>query len=705
MYSDINQIPVTDIKGISTEREKLFATIDVHTVGELLSYYPRTYQNRGNIKSVFEAADGETVSMILEIMTPLMSARIKAGKNKRMQTIQHVMASDESGNVKVVFFNREFLKNTFSPGKKFRFYGIISKKGKVAEMISPDFDLCYKNAELPSFVPVYPLSSGLTQKLIGSCTGYCLEKYEHLIKETLPEDVISRNGLCSLKEALKGIHYPKSTDENESAKKRLAFEEMYFFFLKTMRLGSKAVEGKSYKIRYPDMKAFTSVLPYALTSAQKHAIHDILKDISGTNKPEMRVFSKADEYISPSRRLIQGDVGCGKTMVACAAIYACAKSGYQSALMAPTGILATQHYEELSKYLGKFGIKCVLLTGGMKVTEKRKTISMIASGEATVVIGTHALIEKNIVFRKLALAITDEQHRFGVMQRKALEKQTQNSYIKPHVVVMSATPIPRTLALIMYCDLNVSIIDKMPVGRKPVETHAVSENKRKRVYKFISDFVESGKQAYIVCPLAENDEEAEQTARLELKNAKEYCAHLENTVLGKYRIEYIHGKMKQAEKDEIMERFSNGEIDILVSTTVIEVGVNVPNSCVMLIENCERFGLSQIHQLRGRVGRGSHKSYCILMSHLMEKASSESDFRKRIDTVCKTSNGFEIAEKDLELRGPGEFFGKRQSGEFRFRIASLVSDMDLVKCAKIEASDTFEKEKQNNMERIVPLDL
>ena len=705
MYRSINEIPITDIKGISTAREKLFAAIDVHTVGDLMSYYPRAYQNRGNVKSVFEALDGETVSLVLEVMTPLMSARIKAVKNKRMQTVQHIMASDESGNVKIVFFNREFLKNTFSPGKKFRFYGIISKKGKVAEMISPDFDLCYENITLPALVPVYPLTSGLTQKLIGSCTGYCLEKYGSLIAETLPQNVISENGLCSLKDALKGIHYPENEEENEKAKKRLAFEEMYFFFLKTMRLGNKAYEGKSFRIRYPDMKAFTSVLPYALTSAQKYAIQDILIDISGTNKPEMNVPSSNEEYLSPSRRLIQGDVGCGKTMVACAAIYACAKSGYQAALMAPTGILANQHYDELSRYLGKFGIKCVLLTGGMKASEKRKTVSMIASGEADVVIGTHALIEENIVFKKLALAITDEQHRFGVMQRKALEKNADKADIKPHVVVMSATPIPRTLAMIMYCDLDVSIIDKMPVGRKPVETHAVSESKRGRVFKFISDFVESGKQAFIVCPLSEIDYDAEQTAKLELKNAKQYCESLENTVLGKYRTEYIHGKMKQSEKDGIMERFANGEIDILVSTTVIEVGVNVPNSCVMLIENCERFGLSQIHQLRGRVGRGSDKAYCILMSPLMDKASPESDFKKRIDTVCKTTNGFEIAEKDLELRGPGEFFGKRQSGEFRFRIASLVSDMELVNIAKKEATKTFEKEKENFHERIIPLDL
>ena len=692
---DLNYIPVTDIKGISSAREKLFASLDIRTVDDLLNYYPRSYQNRGTVKDVFECADGELVSVILEVITPLMSARVKASAGKRMQTVQHIMASDLTGNVKVVFFNREFLKNTFTPGKKFRFYGIVNKSGKVVQMISPEFEPYYSNVALPPFVPVYSLTAGLTQKLIGACVGYCLDKYRELIKETLPEDVIPRHNLCSRFTALKHIHYPENSEKLEAARRRLAFEELYTFFLKTMRLGNKETTGKAYRIAYPDMKAFTSRLPYTLTSAQKHAIHDILMDISGTDKPES--FSAGNEFIAPSRRLVQGDVGCGKTMVACAVIYAAAKSGYQSAFMAPTGILARQHYEELSVFLANFGIKCVLLTGGMRVTEKRKVIELIASGEADVVIGTHALIEENIVFKKLAMVVTDEQHRFGVMQRRALEGKASFDEAKPHVVVMSATPIPRTLAMIMYCDLDVSIIDKMPAGRIPVETYAVGESKRSRVYKFISDLVSAGKQAYIVCPLAENNEDEEITSKMELKSAREYCEFLKSTELGKYRVAYIHGKMKQAEKDDIMQRFADGDIDILVSTTVIEVGVNVPNSCVMLVENCERFGLSQLHQLRGRVGRGNDKAYCILMSPLTEKAKSDSDFKKRIDTICKSNSGFTVAEKDLELRGPGEFFGKRQSGEFRFRIANIVSDMELVNAAKLEASKIFTTETENKI--------
>jgi len=705
MTNDISLIPITDIKGISEVREKLFGSVGIKTVGDLLSYYPRAYQDRSDVKDVFEAADGETVSLILEVMTPLMSKRVKS-MSKRIQTVQHIMAADKSGNVKIVFFNREFLDKTFAPGKKFRFYGTISKNGKVPEMVSPDFEPWYPNLKLPPFIPLYSLTAGLSQKLVSTCVGYSLNIYKSQIKETLPKELLMRNGLCSYAKALRGIHYPNNSNELEEAKRRLAFEELYTFFLKTMRLGNKDYTGKSYRVSYPDMKAFTAELPYVLTTAQKYAIHDILKDMSGTDKPEL--FRKnADEFIAPSRRLVQGDVGCGKTMVACAAIYAAAKSGYQAALMAPTGILAKQHYEELSRFLGKFGIKCVLITGGMRVTEKRAAIVAAASGDADVVIGTHALIEDEISFNKLALVVTDEQHRFGVMQRKALEGKSSFSEAKPHVVVMSATPIPRTLAMIMYCDLDISIIDKLPSGRKPVETYAVSENKRKRMYNFVYNLVESGKQAYVVCPLAESNNEEELSAKQELKAAKQYCESLKKTVLGKFRIEYIHGKMKQSEKDEIMQRFADGAIDILVSTTVIEVGVNVPNSCVMLIENCERFGLSQLHQLRGRVGRGSDKAYCILMSPLIDKARPDSDFRKRIDTICKSNSGFVIAEKDLELRGPGEFFGIRQSGEFRFQIANIAADMDIVNAAKKEATDAYESENNANIsvEKTASLDL
>ena len=692
---NIFNIPLSSIKGISTAREKLFKKLDITTVGELLHYYPRTYENRGSIREIMDVADGECVSLILEIVSPMMSARIKSQSSGRALTVQHVVAADSTGSVKITFFNREFLKNTLITGKKFRFYGVLTRKPRGITMSSPSFEPFVNGEELPAYVPVYPLTTGITQKLISACVKYSLEKFSGYINETLSDDILKKYGFMPYRQALKEIHFPTDTETLEKARRRFAFEELFEFYVKTIKLGSKDRNGSAYRIKYPDMKAFTEKLPYTLTLAQKHAIHDILKDISHTDKPEL-INSISEKYVKPARRLVQGDVGSGKTIVACAAIYAAAKSGYQSALMAPTGILARQHYEEIGRLLSKFGIKCVLLTGGMKVTEKRKVLTDIVSGEADVVIGTHALIEDDVVFNKLALAITDEQHRFGVMQRRALEGKSIAENIKPHVVVMSATPIPRTLAMIMYCDLDISIIDQMPKGRKPVETYSVGEDKRSRVYNFIADFITAGRQAYIVCPLAELDEDADINGDIELKSAKEYCASLSKTPLSGVRVEYIHGKMKQVQKDEIMTRFADGEIDVLVSTTVIEVGVNVPNACVMLIENAERFGLSQLHQLRGRVGRGTDKAYCILMSPLVGKTSENTDFVKRINVICKNNSGFIIAEKDLELRGPGEFFGRRQSGEFRFLVANISADMDLVRIAKSEA-DEFVAKNNNKL--------
>lgn len=689
LAENIGSIPITEIKGISTVRQKSFASMGIFTVADLLGYYPRTYQNRGAVKEVFETADGECVSLVLEIAAPMHSARIKSKHGGRMMTVQHITACDLTGSVKITFFNREFLKNTFTVGRKFRFYGVLSRKNASAEMMSPEFEPYSSDAELPPFVPVYPLIAGVTQKLVSSSVGYALERYGNSITETLDGDIIKKNGLCPRRTALAGIHFPKDAESLEKARRRLAFEELYDFFLKTTLLGRKETAGKAFRIRYPDMKAFLSVLPFSLTSAQKHAIHDVLKDISGTDTPELSADG-VTEYIAPSRRLIQGDVGCGKTIAAAAVIYAAARSGFQSALMVPTGILAKQHYEELSALLENFGIRCVLLTGGMKASEKRTALELIESGKADVAVGTHAVIQDNVAFSKLALVITDEQHRFGVAQRKALEDKGTLG-IKPHVVVMSATPIPRTLAMIMYCDLDISIIDQMPSGRKPVDTFSVGEDKRERVYKFIADLIKQGRQAYIVCPLAEPDDETDEIPSPELKNAKDYRSSLKKTVLSEFSAEYIHGKMKPGEKEEIMARFADGKTDILVSTTVIEVGVNVPNAAVMLIENAERFGLSQIHQLRGRVGRGSAKAYCILMSPMCGKSGADSDYSKRMKTVCESPSGFVIAEKDLELRGPGEFFGKRQSGEFRFSIADTSSDMELVKAAKEAAALAIER--------------
>lgn len=696
---NIKEISIVEIKGISVTRQNLFAKLGIYSIADLLYYFPKAYENRGNTKNIIECTDGEKVSLVLEISAPLKSARIKSNSTGKMITVQHVVGFDETGSVKITFFNREFLKNTFTKGKKFRFYGSLVRTKSGIVLNSPEFELYTENQALPDFVPVYPLTAGVNHKLISTCVKYALEHFKDDICETLEKRIVDENGFMEKIEALCQIHFPESNVKLEQARKRLAFDELYEFYIKTKQLGKKSRTGKAYRIRYPDMKTFVAGLPFSLTNAQKRVIHDILKDMSLTDKPEPNFRSKRPEYVTPSRRLVQGDVGSGKTIVACAAIYAAAKSGYQAALMAPTGILAKQHYNEMTKTLSRYGIRCVLLTGDMRVTEKRKAIVEIANGTADVVIGTHALIEENITFFNLALAITDEQHRFGVMQRKALESKTSSSNLKPHVIVMSATPIPRTLAMILYCDLDISVIDQMPRGRKLVETYSVGEDKRARVFKFINSFVEVGKQAYIVCPLAELDEDSNTYNDNELKSAKEYSEFLKKSALSSARIEYIHGKMNQTQKDDIMSRFANGELDILVSTTVIEVGVNVPNAVVMLIENAERFGLSQLHQLRGRVGRGTDKSYCILMSPFVGRASSDSDLAKRINILCKNNSGFVIAEKDLELRGPGEFFGKRQSGEFRFSIANISADMDLVQIAKAEAEKTIEADLLQHSQR------
>ena len=680
---ELSRIPLNTLKGISTAREKLFAAAEIHSIDDLLHYYPRDYENRAVRYDCAGAPDGECVSLVLEVITPLTDMRRKDPRTGKLGSIQKCVAADASGSVTLIYFNRPFLKDTLLKGRTFRFTGILRRTPQGLSMPSPVLEAVYENESLPDLVPVYPLTEGLTGNLLTAAIRQALEKYKDDIRETRSPLFLEQHGFPPLYDALCAVHMPKDTEQLENARRRLAFEELCDFFLKTAKLSSGVSEGRAPRIKYPDMRAFTAKLPFTLTLAQKHAIQDILVDMTHRKEPEPASLPVTG-YVPPARRLVQGDVGSGKTMVACAAVYAVAMSGFQAALMAPTGILAAQHYEQFDKLLSQFGISCVLLTGGMKESEKREILARIKRGCVQVVIGTHALIEENVVFHNLALAITDEQHRFGVMQRGALENKAADGLL-PHIVVMSATPIPRTLAMILYCGLDVSIIDQMPKGRKPIETFAVGEEKRTRMYTFLAGLIAAGRQAYIVCPLAETDPDAVMPEDYELKAAKDYCASLASTPLGNTHYAYIHGKMKPAEKDEIMARFAAGEIEVLVSTTVIEVGVNVPNAVVMLVENAERFGLSQLHQLRGRVGRGSEKSYCILMSPLLKRKSGDSDFAKRMDILCKNTSGFVIAEKDLQLRGPGEFFGKRQSGMFRFRIADMKRDGALISLAKSEA--------------------
>lgn len=688
--NDKTSLPITTLYGVSSAREKLFAKLGISTLYDLVFHFPVSHENRGDTKKADEVQNGECASLVLEVITPITNARIKSRGNRQM-TVQKFVAADETGSVKITCFNRDFLAYSVKVGNRYRFYGTINGMAGLYTMTSPAIE-DVEGKKLLAFVPKYPLTAGLTSNIVSSCIKQALEICKDSIGDYLTKEEREKNALCTRYEALCYIHFPKNSEELEEGKRRLAFDELYAFQLKSALLGENVKSGRAYRVDYPDMKPFLSKLPFEMTKAQKRTLHEILCDMSESQNP---LENKSCEmFVSPSRRLVQGDVGSGKTVVAFGAMYAVAKSGFQSALMVPTGILAKQHFDDAKKLLSPFGIKVALLTGATRAAEKRQILKDLKDGNIDCLIGTHALIEDGVVFKNIALVVTDEQHRFGVGQRKTLEEKG-NEKIFPHTVVMSATPIPRTLAMILYCDLDISIIDELPKGRSKIDTFAVGEEYHERVYKFIRDRVNEGRQAYVVCPLAEEknaDGEYIQTTNYEMKSAKAFCEKLQKNELSDLRVEYVHGRMKQDEKDEIMGRFSRGETDVLVSTTVIEVGVNVPNSVVMLVENAERFGLSQLHQLRGRVGRGEHKSYCILISPLMNK-SKDSDFAKRMQILCATGDGFEIAKKDLELRGPGEFFGKRQHGVLCFKMADAMNDVRLLEQAK-NVAQRHAKEKE-----------
>lgn len=687
------ELSIENLEGVGASRQKLFSRLGIHTLSNLIMYFPVSHENRGNTVKVDDADSGEYASLILEVITPVTSNRIKSAQTRRAMSVQKFVAGDETGGVKMTFFNCDYLKDVFTVGRKFRFYGIINGIAGNCTMTSPVYEPYSEKVPLLPYVPKYPLTAGLTSKLISSCVKQALEMCGDEICDYLTDDQRTGFGLCSQLDALLNIHFPQNEKKLEEAKLRLAFDELYHFQLKTLLLSEKSKTANAYRINYPDMKAFVSGLEFELTKAQKRVIQDILIDITGVKKPEENDSFK-DTLISPARRLIQGDVGSGKTVVAAAIIYACALSGLQSALMVPTSVLAFQHYESVGRMLSKFNIRTALLTGDTKAAEKKQILADLKNGKIDLLIGTHALIEEKVEFSRLALVITDEQHRFGVEQRKVLEGKSKQG-ILPHTLVMSATPIPRTLAMIMYCDLDISVIDEMPKGRQIIDTFAVGTDKRQRVYNFIRQKVSEGRQAYIVCPLAmETNKDGEYivTSNYEMKSAKELCQNLEKGALSGLRLDFLHGRMKPSEKDKVMGRFAKGEIDVLVSTTVIEVGVNVPNAALMVIENAERFGLSQLHQLRGRVGRGEHKSFCVVISEKLGK-NKDSNFEKRIGIFCATNDGFEIARKDLEIRGPGEFFGRAQHGEICFKMADVMRDVKLLEVTKKLALEHIEKQK------------
>lgn len=628
---------ISCIKGIGGKREKLFLKLGIRTVYDMLYYFPRKYHDRRTIKKIAEVAGGECVCIEATACTILKSRRIRRGLS-----YQKVTVTDGSGAVFITWFNHDFLANSFDESAQYIYYGKIEQKKGRLEMNSP---IMVKDKKI---IPIYPLTEGLTQniftKTMENCIAYAKDEVE-----IFPNWVREQYTLCGISYALLNIHFPKSFESLAFARSRLAFEELFLLQL-GLRIMKKRREAFAATplLNTQNIDTFIASLPFNLTNAQKRVTDEILSDI---------------KRATAANRLIQGDVGSGKTIVAAIAMLAAANSGAQSAMMAPTEILAHQHYQSISKCFLNMGINIVLLTGGMGAKQKQQAYYDIESGNADIIIGTHALIQQGVKFKNLCLVITDEQHRFGVMQRAGLTQKGT----APHRIIMTATPIPRTLSFVLYGELNISVIDELPPGRKQTETYPVDESKRERINSFMIKQLMKGRQAYIVCPLIEENED------LGLKAAEQYANHLQTKVLCKFSVGLIHGRLKAAEKEDIMNRFAKGEINVLVSTTVIEVGVNVPNAALMIIENSERFGLSQLHQLRGRVGRGEWKSYCILFY-----SGSSAAARQRLAVMKETNDGFKIAEKDLEIRGPGEFFGTGQHGLSELKVASLCSDMMLV---------------------------
>ena len=645
---------VMKIKGVGEKTAKLMAKLNIITVRDLLHAFPRDYDTFEDVRNISEVIVGEQniISGFIVSVNPV--------KRVRNLTIMSVLVRDKTGAVNLTFFNQPYLKNKLLPGYSYFFRGTPQVKGTELVMEQPAI---YTFAELEKFKnaiwPKYSLTKGLTNKLMTSSVQKALAEVE-LEDEFLPEYVIQEFKLCDRKMAYAGIHFPIDFEQAKEARRRLVFEELFLFIYMIRR--EKAYAEKipnSYPMKHTaELEEFLENLPYELTSAQKRTWEEICEDLSSP-------FSM--------NRLIQGDVGSGKTIIALLALLKAVSSGYQGALMAPTEVLARQHMESFEEFIEKYHLpfKPVLLVGSMTAKQKREAYEKLQIGTSNLVIGTHAIIQDKVIFRKLALVITDEQHRFGVKQREALAEK--GAY--PHVMVMSATPIPRSLAIILYGDMHLSVIDELPSNRLPRKNCVVGTNYRPTAYKFIQKQVEAGHQAYVICPMVEAGEDEDD----KMENVIDYANTLRENMPENIRIAYLHGKMRPAEKNNIMENFCNHDIDVLVSTTVIEVGINVPNATVIMVENAERFGLAGLHQLRGRVGRGNAQSYCIFVSSKDDQKTME-----RLEILNKSNDGFYIANEDLRLRGPGDLFGIRQSGDFNFELADIYQDADVLRiCSEL----------------------
>jgi len=640
------QDSITVLPGIGPKKAELFANLGVYTLRDLITLFPRTYEDRTALRTIASLEPGEPACFEAMVVSDPRTAHIRRGLD-----ITHVTVADETGRLKITFFNQQFAAKNLSYGESYIFYGVMDGGFTGTGMRNPIFEpLSASGTATNCILPVYPLTAGLTNKIVRKAVQAALDGCLSEMQEVLPEAVLKKHRFCDCRTAYRIIHNPSSFDELDTARQRLVFEEFFIFScgLSLMRARRTAIFRKP--MRNVNAEPFFSALPFKPTGAQKRAVSEICAD-----------FRKS----VPMNRLLQGDVGSGKTMVAAAAAYFSYLNGFQTLVMAPTEVLARQHYATFEKMLGTLGVRVELLSGSLTAKQKKEVREAAASGEIDVLVGTQALIQKTSVLKKTGLVVVDEQHRFGVAQRSALAEKGA----APHILAMSATPIPRTLALIMYGDLDVSVLNEMPKGRIPIKTYAVDTSFRPRIYNFIKKHIAEGRQAYIVCPLVEESE----NSRSEKASAIEYYERL---CAGEFRdipAGLLYGRMKQADKDEVMRKFRDNELKLLVSTTVIEVGIDVPNANVMLIENAEQFGLSQLHQLRGRVGRGSEQSYCVLMT------DNGSEYTKaRTDAMVKTTDGFEIAKQDLALRGPGNFFGRQQHGLPPLKVADIADDAEVL---------------------------
>ena len=650
--------PLRDLPGVGEARAKALEKLGLRAAGDLVGYFPRSYEDRRRIYTIGEAPVGE-----------LCCVRVMAAEEPRRMHIRkgldvtRLKVVDGAAAMLVTFFNQGYVRQALHRGEEYILYGRVELLGNHRQMTNPQFEGAQRPWASGRILPVYPLTAGITNHLLAGLVERALRELPPPA-ETLPADLLAKHRLAPAADCWRSIHFPADEGELEAARRRFAFEELFYLTLGLALLRERRSRGRGPAFEAGDLEGFYRLLPFTLTGAQRRALEEAAADLALSR---------------PMNRLVQGDVGSGKTAVAAGCAWLAVRSGWQCAMMAPTEILAEQHCKTLTAMLAPAGIPVGLLTGSMRAAEKRKVLAALASGELPFVVGTHALLSQGVAFRRLGLVITDEQHRFGVEQRAALAaKAGGETDFSPNVLVMSATPIPRTLALIIYGDLDVSVIDELPPGRVPVKTVLVGESKRQRMYGFVRDQVKEGRQVYIVCPAVEENPEG----AWDLKAVTEYARVLGEEVFPDLRVGLVHGRMKAKEKEAAMAAFTAGETHILVSTTVIEVGVDVPNASLIIIENADRYGLSQLHQLRGRVGRGKHQSWCVLVSD-----NRSPDTRARLKVLTQTNDGFRIAEEDLKLRGPGDFFGARQHGLPALRVADLETDTRVLKEAREAAEE------------------